>query len=86
MKGPIARGIVRRTFVLGLRLLVRAGILLLVVRHIGAAPVRRVRGRGDAEVRCTFDAASRNHVGSRDTVTIMANIGYDLRGSCPATS
>lgn len=35
MKGPIARGTVRTTFVLGLRLLVQAGTLLLVARMLG---------------------------------------------------
>lgn len=35
MKGPIARGTVRTTFVLGLRLLVQAGTLLLVARLLG---------------------------------------------------
>lgn len=35
MKGPIARGTIRTTFVLGLRLLVQAGTLLLVARLLG---------------------------------------------------
>lgn len=35
MKGPIARGTIRTTFVLGLRLLVQAGTLLLVARMLG---------------------------------------------------
>ena len=35
MKGPIARGTVRTTLVLGLRLLVQAGTLLLVARMLG---------------------------------------------------
>lgn len=35
MKGPIARGTVRTTFVLGLYLLVQAGTLLLVARMLG---------------------------------------------------
>lgn len=35
MEGPIARGTVRTTFVLGLRLLVQAGTLLLVARLLG---------------------------------------------------
>ena len=35
MKGPIARGTIRTTFVLGLRLLVQAGTLLIVARMLG---------------------------------------------------
>ncbi|WHZ19255.1 MAG: Polysaccharide biosynthesis protein [Rhodanobacteraceae bacterium] len=35
MTGPIARGTIRTTFVLGLRLLVQAGTLLLVARMLG---------------------------------------------------
>lgn len=35
MKGPIARGTIRTTFVLGLRLLVQAGTLLVVARMLG---------------------------------------------------
>lgn len=35
MKGPIARGTIRTTFVLGLRLIVQAGTLLLVARMLG---------------------------------------------------
>ncbi|TAN06154.1 MAG: lipopolysaccharide biosynthesis protein [Rhodanobacteraceae bacterium] len=35
MKGPIARGTIRTTFVLGLRLLIQAGTLLLVARMLG---------------------------------------------------
>ena len=35
MNGPIARGTIRTTFVLGLRLLVQAGTLLLVARMLG---------------------------------------------------
>lgn len=35
MKGPIARGTIRTSFVLGLRLLVQAGTLLLVARMLG---------------------------------------------------
>ncbi|HKZ11184.1 MAG TPA: lipopolysaccharide biosynthesis protein [Rhodanobacteraceae bacterium] len=35
IKGPIARGTIRTTFVLGLRLLVQAGTLLLVARLLG---------------------------------------------------
>lgn len=35
MKGPIARGTIRTTFVLGLRLVVQAGTLLLVARMLG---------------------------------------------------
>lgn len=35
MRGPIAKGTVRTTFVLGLRLLVQAGTLLLVARLLG---------------------------------------------------
>ena len=35
MTGPIARGTIRTTFVLGLRLLVQAGTLLIVARMLG---------------------------------------------------
>lgn len=35
MKGPIARGTIRTSFVLGLRLLVQAGTLLIVARMLG---------------------------------------------------
>lgn len=35
MKGPIARGTIRTSFVLGLRLIVQAGTLLLVARMLG---------------------------------------------------
>lgn len=35
MKGPIARGTIRTTFALGLRLLIQAGTLLLVARMLG---------------------------------------------------
>jgi O-antigen/teichoic acid export membrane protein len=35
MKGPIARGTIRTTFVLGLRLVIQAGTLLLVARMLG---------------------------------------------------
>lgn len=35
MKGPIARGTIRTTFVLGLRLAIQAGTLLLVARMLG---------------------------------------------------
>lgn len=35
MKGPIAKGTIRTTFVLGLRLIVQAGTLLLVARMLG---------------------------------------------------
>ena len=34
MKGPIARGTVRTSFVLGLRVLVQAGTLLLIARTL----------------------------------------------------
>ena len=35
MQGPIARGTIRTSFVLGLRLLVQADMLLIVARMLG---------------------------------------------------